>query len=531
MSGRARIWKALLVAVAVALVVATRVVACDAPVYLFALENWERDPYQIYYFFRDAEDSADQEANRLLDQMASGEVGHANVEFARVRVSASDDLRVDIWKRHGEGELPVHVVLNPAGSRLFVGRLNVKEVRAMASSPKREEIADKLCRGAQGVVLLLTSGTADDSRAREICQQVVAEAREEGTAVEYLELSRADRAERWFVRQLLAVEDDLAGTNAPIAYGVFGRGHVLEPFVGAGITRDSVRQLIAYMNGPCTCELKAANPGMDLLTSVNWSKRIAGLPAARERPAESFLMGAADGGGYVEFDVQTSDQPEAEGQPGETAAQDSGTAAGPTAPDAQIQPVRSCPSAAAAAGEKGTSAEGATVKPQEATDTGPAQAPVRANPLQSPSPRASSDASGQIRKPSTAASETTTPAGATPGNTPSTSKPAAANVLDKTAAPTSDDKNAPAAAQQASGQAAPPTSRHSSVAPTQPLADRPDAIGIELASPSAAAPEPQAISEQRSSVPLVALIGLTLAAVAVLALGAGTIILLKRPRE
>ncbi|MBC7288368.1 MAG: hypothetical protein H5T86_10050 [Armatimonadetes bacterium] len=112
------------------------------------------------------------------------------------------------------------------------------------------------------------------------------------------------------MRALLQVEHGLEKTNAPVLYGVFGRGHVLEPFVGAAITLDNALQLIAYMNGPCTCELKAANPGMDLLTSVNWAERTAAAAPVRDRPEPSFIMGFVGESGYAEFELRPAQEGE-----------------------------------------------------------------------------------------------------------------------------------------------------------------------------------------------------------------------------
>ncbi|MBC7287854.1 MAG: hypothetical protein H5T86_07385, partial [Armatimonadetes bacterium] len=44
--------------------------ACDAPVYEYALQNWEPDPYHAYYFFKGRADAQDTEANKLLEKVA-----------------------------------------------------------------------------------------------------------------------------------------------------------------------------------------------------------------------------------------------------------------------------------------------------------------------------------------------------------------------------------------------------------------------------------------------------------------------------
>jgi hypothetical protein len=79
------------------------------------------------------------------------------------------------------------------------------------------------------------------------------------------------------VEQLLSLEDDLKEIQRAMLFGVFGRAHALEPYLGRGITRENILDLVAFINGPCSCEIKAANPGMDLLTDWDWEGRLAGV--------------------------------------------------------------------------------------------------------------------------------------------------------------------------------------------------------------------------------------------------------------
>jgi hypothetical protein len=88
--------------------------------------------------------------------------------------------------------------------------------------------------------------------------------------LESLEVHRDDPAERWLVRMLLAVEDDLHEIDEPMIFGCYGRGRAMEPYLGEGITQENLLMLIGYMTGSCSCEIKELNPGMDLLTAWDW---------------------------------------------------------------------------------------------------------------------------------------------------------------------------------------------------------------------------------------------------------------------
>lgn len=84
-------------------------------------------------------------------------------------------------------------------------------------------------------------------------------------------IQRDDANERWFVSQLMAVESDL-GTFAeePMVFAVFGRGRVLPPYIGKGITADNLSQVAFFITGACSCTVKDQNPGVDLLTYHDW---------------------------------------------------------------------------------------------------------------------------------------------------------------------------------------------------------------------------------------------------------------------
>jgi len=93
----------------------------------------------------------------------------------------------------------------------------------------------------------------------------------------FVEIDRSDPAEGAFLQMLLNVEDDLGEfSSEPMAFPVFGRGRVLEPLVGKGITRDNALDYAGYVCGACSCEIKDQNPGLDLLVAANWEAALEG---------------------------------------------------------------------------------------------------------------------------------------------------------------------------------------------------------------------------------------------------------------
>ena len=364
-------------ALAALLMSAVGAMACDVPVYRYTLDNWQRDSYLAYYFHDGGPRPADAAVNRYLERVAAGREGRANLTFASVDVSKiasaeySDQQR-KAWSRVETDRLPVHVVVTPTGGKLFVGKLDVGTARSLVGSPKRDEVAKQLCQGKQGLLLLLLGPSdQENAAAQRALRDAVAAARTKEMDVGVVEVSRGDPREKGLVQQLLKLEGDLSELKDPMVFGVFGRGHVMEPYVGKGITKGNLLELAVFMNGPCSCDVKTSSAGMDLLTSYDWGNRIASLPPASEvagqptaadRPARSYLFDVGD---------QAAGAPSAGAKP---------SAAAPE------QARKSLPAGRPATGKSGTAAGAAQGKP----DAPRAQATKQANPASAGAPAAAS---------------------------------------------------------------------------------------------------------------------------------------------
>jgi len=243
--------------------------ACDTPVYEYTFQMWGRDPYQVWYYYRDSEDPADAPVNRYLEQASEGADAHINIEFERVNTTDLQSAEGDTpektaWTRHLKRPLPFYLILTPRGTELFVGRLSVTDAKHMAQSPKVEELIRQLCEGKQGVLLfLLGSSTQENAAARKVLQAVITKARARGINVGLVEVPR----------------DDSSATA---------------PYIGKGISAENMAELLEFMNGPCACEIKTSSLGMDLLTDFNWQAHVAGRPSVEQRPENSLLFDVAE---------------------------------------------------------------------------------------------------------------------------------------------------------------------------------------------------------------------------------------------
>ena len=85
-----------------------------------------------------------------------------------------------------------------------------------------------------------------------------------------LRVSRKVAAEKVFIKMLLGTEEDLADLKGPMTFPVFGQGRALYALVDKGINEANIIEACEFLVGPCSCQVKQQNPGVDLLITANW---------------------------------------------------------------------------------------------------------------------------------------------------------------------------------------------------------------------------------------------------------------------
>ena len=277
--------------------------ACSIPVFRYAMERWPADYYEGIVIHKGPLANDDPAAKLLQGE---------KVEFLNLRVSPIDmslpetgDLTSLLGGPIPE-TLPALVLWYPnskgRAAPLWIGQFTIDAVKALIQSPKRQELARRLTAGQTAVWIFVESGNAGkDKAAMKLINQELNKATKElkETAPELglttdteelqtsdsdqsgigsisyefsiLPVSRSDPKEKMFLEMLLNSEPDLDGySNVPVVFPTFGRGRALFALVGEGINSDNLREAIAFITGPCGCEIKMLNPGVDLLMNENW---------------------------------------------------------------------------------------------------------------------------------------------------------------------------------------------------------------------------------------------------------------------
>jgi len=301
-----RLLKGLCSGFVLAIVFTCVAIACETPVYRYAMYRWQPAPYEVYFFHDQPATEQDQRVQELLTEFERGGDSRANVAHIPVNISEDPELASvppDVkkaWLDREDKSLPSYFISTPYGVGISFEQLDEAKVRSLVESPARKSLAAQLETGKLGVFIMLSGKDAAESEATESILNGLVEEVQQGKVSLYvspaqgtpeteakattptnelgfIKIDRDDAEEQWFVRSLLAMEPDLAAEERPMVFLVYGRARALLPYIGKGITRENLIREIEFISGACSCTVKEQNPGVDLLVRYDWESAAAAL--------------------------------------------------------------------------------------------------------------------------------------------------------------------------------------------------------------------------------------------------------------
>ncbi|MCI0681145.1 MAG: hypothetical protein L0Y71_03490 [Gemmataceae bacterium] len=287
--------------------------ACSIPVFRYALERWELSKYEIAVFYERVLPPDLDKALKVL------EAGSSAANITVVRVDLQGEVAPEYAKQWAlqtkaktlpwlSARLPETAASLPDA---WAGPFTEANLGRVLDSPMRQRLVKHLSQGAT-TVFLLVPGDDDDANAKagalldkELARLAkiarLPELRAEdqlrfGVPLKIdfvgLKLKRDDPAERAFIQGLLNSEPDLNKVRGPIVFPVFGRGRLLCSLFGQDLTRDQLANVVRFVCGECSCQVKELNPGVDLLIAADWPGILAksgppAIPATTKDPLAS----------------------------------------------------------------------------------------------------------------------------------------------------------------------------------------------------------------------------------------------------
>ncbi len=278
---------------------ASVLVACQVPVFRYALERWNPEAYPVVIISPSVMSEEEKQGFIASESASIGKL--LQIDWKKADDSLPPDL-LKLWKSSATDK-GVVVAYYPEKSDLrgtiaYTAPLQAESLSSMVTSPARKEIASRLSAGESAVWVLLESGDkAKDQAARQAIESQLALDEEwlKLPSPEEMEIkpeildnvkirlrvdfsvmsvSRNDPQEKFLIECLLNSEPDLGDFDEPVAFPVFGRGLVLYALVGKGINGDTIRAASKFICGPCSCQVKEQNPGFDLLLEHPWEQTV-----------------------------------------------------------------------------------------------------------------------------------------------------------------------------------------------------------------------------------------------------------------
>lgn len=295
--------------------IAGPLLACQVPVFRYALERWQSDQFELVVI-HDGELTA--EANEQIQQLQESNyesILAANFNIETVEAGKLKDRRLlQSWDKRSNKEEPMLVAMYPSAAKevpdriCWAGSLSDNSVTHIPDSPVRKQITEILVEGASAVWIFVPSGNKeqDDAALKTLKEEVrqnektlelpvqdEIESEDDLIQVSGLELKiafsivtvrRDDPKEQFLLSMLLNSEPDLADLNEPMAFPAIGRGRVLYGLIGKGINSQTIGAASRFLVGPCSCQVKNQNPGFDLLLAKDWDMKLFGKKAMPQSP-------------------------------------------------------------------------------------------------------------------------------------------------------------------------------------------------------------------------------------------------------
>jgi len=303
--------------------------ACNVPVFRFALERWVSDNYALVVAHDQPLTPAQRELTDSLQSKSTENGGKANLSVQVLDLAATPDDPSVKYLPLDQVRLPAAFLFFPAGfsepTLIWQAPLTADNVARLAKSPVRDEFVGKVTQGTTATWILLECGQpAEDAAAEQVLRESLAAAQQElelpagvvrpsgettggstpgGADNGYFDpedqlesgiplligfavvgMAPGDAREDVLRAMLLHVVPGLLDKrDHPLAFPLFGRGRILAPLAGEEIQHQAITAISRYLCGPCSCQVKAQNPGVDMLLDVDWDAKLAGVSAIPER--------------------------------------------------------------------------------------------------------------------------------------------------------------------------------------------------------------------------------------------------------
>lgn len=315
-------WKRSIPALMIAAFASTAL-ACNVPVFRYALERWKPDLCEVIVFHSGELSESAAEQTTAIEKSAQLSDRAANIEVRRFRTDGdhknptpADVAAAELWKSiqgRDDVKLPYVIVRSNVSDKRIVngwrGELAEFEKAKLLDSPARRELSRRLLSGDSVVWILLKSSDAKQNDT--VKQLLTTELKQLSKTIEFpeglglpgselyselpllmqftiLEIANDDPDEQFLVKLFEGFQPEAVAAHQPLIIPVFGRGRALEVVPADRLDAGVIGDLTRYLCGACSCQVKERNPGFDLLLSTKWDRELFGEGAELPPPPKEY---------------------------------------------------------------------------------------------------------------------------------------------------------------------------------------------------------------------------------------------------
>lgn len=289
--------RARLLTILVVVCLAAPVLACNIPVFRYALERWKSDATKIVIFHR----GESKEIQKWRQWKPGSHLAVTTIDVSDAQKDSQDRALWSELEPLPDSSLPFAVLRCKAGNgkqlNFWQGSLQELEAFPLVDSPVRRELRRRLLAGHSVVWLLVRS--RDENRNEAAKEQLEKEFETlaqnipipEGIGLpgselyadiplvvkfSLLEVDPEDPQEEYLRSLITGIRRSDYEAGQPLVVPIFGRGRALEVLPAGDLSPALIRDLTLFLSGACSCQVKDQNPGFDLAITGDWDSELFG---------------------------------------------------------------------------------------------------------------------------------------------------------------------------------------------------------------------------------------------------------------
>jgi len=274
----------------VAFLSANTVLACDTPVFRYAMERWESSPYQLKVFHNRDFNAEELELLELLINSSVQKNKDANLIVETINLQRQKILPKGALPVKNKVELQVAYPLDcPVQKTVWQCEFTPENINEIINSPTRQILGTHLTNGSP-IVWFFIKGTDETSSAKKlqllkgeltklqkkwIISQLLDNKGEPKVQLSPIVVSEYKQPQNNFLHTLLkSINSKHLATTEPMVFSFYGQGRALNALVGNEITLKNIEKQCEYLIGKCSCIVKEQNPGVDVLFNTDWTRNL-----------------------------------------------------------------------------------------------------------------------------------------------------------------------------------------------------------------------------------------------------------------